>query len=261
MAAERRCFGLSARSARSACPELPRVVAWSSTALCVLGVVNFYNIPYVAFAILLRAFLSGPPLPPLEASNAVRLHVIVVGGAVASLGYGAAGCAFLMRSVASDERLAALLGPPVAVLALVQMASMPLTIGVFATGLCRMQRVLDMQQSVAPVAPARPVVRGVPVEARSRDPGPAIGGGGFLDVQSPAERDTALFLYLRDVVQSRTAERMALAVDPFAIRALVADQERFLSSSAFRSGPRSELSLLDLDELAAAHAVAATQRV
>jgi hypothetical protein len=175
--------------------ESRRIIAWSSAMLCVLGVINFYNIPYVVFVILLRAFLSNSPTFALDIPSALRMHTALVTGAVASLGYGAVCGAFVLRDVQPHEHLAPVLSVPILALVLCQIASVPLTMAVFAAGLFQMRSTARLRQRAVPRSSTVPVVHGVLVEALVRRPEPATGGGTLLsDLQvMGAERDAALF--------------------------------------------------------------------
>jgi hypothetical protein len=165
--------------------------------LCVLGLLNFFNIPYVVFVILLRAFLSDPSTPALEMPNALRTHTVLVTGAVASLGYGTVCCTFVLREVRSHEHLAPVFGVPVLALVLGQITSVPLTMAVFAAGLSQLRSASRVQQRAAsrarqrtaPEPSPRTFVQGVLVE-------PVDGGIVLSDLEgltATASRDATLF--------------------------------------------------------------------
>jgi hypothetical protein len=206
------------------CMESRRTLAWCSTMLCVLGLINFYNIPYAVFVVLLRAFLWGSSTPTAEIPNALRTHTVLVTGAVASLGYGAVCCTFLLQEVRSHEHLAPVFGVPLLALVLGQIASVPLTMAVFAVGLFHMRRVLRPQQRAVPTSSPGALVQGVLVEMWERRSAPAVVGGARISdhggLEAAAECDAALFTSeaiafaqsYEDIVRERALEYMEAAL-------------------------------------------------
>ena len=219
--------------------------------LCVLGLINFYNIPYIVFVVLLRTFLLDPSTHTLEISNAMRIHAILMIGAISSLGYGGVCCTFLLRDVRSHEHLEPVFGGPLLGLVLSQIASVPLTIAVFAVGFFQLRSVVSLQRRAAPRDIPRPCVHGVPITTQVRGIDSISAVLAEVERSSSAERDAALFFGVSDEVRNRPEayqEYLEIPVGTLSERSLIRIHDGSWRDHIYPDADSIELAMHSLNE-------------